>query len=145
MATPVNFGGQHKATRNKGTKPRYEDANTLIYISTWFSPETQVNLSCTMFCKWVYCTKAVSCFSWYDIRDIAVYFRKGNTNHHNISISVIKTYCQNLNTYDLKTETTFIEKCTQLQINLVFTGDSSESLVYDVLQLNVLHTGHLMF
>ncbi|KAG5444159.1 hypothetical protein CSKR_101649 [Clonorchis sinensis] len=38
------------------------------------------------------------------------------------------------------------EKYTHLQINLVFTGDSSESLVfYAVLQLNVLHTGHLMF
>ncbi|KAG5441664.1 hypothetical protein CSKR_103199 [Clonorchis sinensis] len=32
-----------------------------------------------------------------------------------------------------------------LKINLVFTGDSSESLVYDVFQLNVLHTGLLMF
>ncbi|KAG5452382.1 hypothetical protein CSKR_100807 [Clonorchis sinensis] len=38
-----------------------------------------------------------------------------------------------------------LEKYTHLQINLVFTGDSRESLVYDVLQLNVLHTGHLMF
>ncbi|KER31742.1 hypothetical protein T265_12926, partial [Opisthorchis viverrini] len=38
----------------------------------------------------------------------------------------------------------FIEKYTNLQINLVFTGDSIESLVYDVLQLNVLHTGRLM-
>ncbi|KER25654.1 hypothetical protein T265_06944 [Opisthorchis viverrini] len=36
------------------------------------------------------------------------------------------------------------EKYTHLQINLVFTGDSIESLVYDVLQLNVLHTGRLM-
>ncbi|KAG5445486.1 hypothetical protein CSKR_100975 [Clonorchis sinensis] len=36
------------------------------------------------------------------------------------------------------------DKYTHLQINLVFTGDSSESLVYDVLQLNVLHEGHLM-
>ncbi|KER21735.1 hypothetical protein T265_15022, partial [Opisthorchis viverrini] len=37
------------------------------------------------------------------------------------------------------------EKYTHLQINLVFTRDSTESLVYDILQLNVLHTGHLMF
>ncbi|KER27001.1 hypothetical protein T265_13887, partial [Opisthorchis viverrini] len=36
------------------------------------------------------------------------------------------------------------EKYTHLQINLVFTGDSIESLVYDVLQLNVLHTDRLM-
>ncbi|KAG5453631.1 hypothetical protein CSKR_111584 [Clonorchis sinensis] len=36
-------------------------------------------------------------------------------------------------------------KYTHLQINLIFTTDSSESLVYDVLQLNVLHTGHFMF
>ncbi|KAG5453879.1 hypothetical protein CSKR_108595 [Clonorchis sinensis] len=31
------------------------------------------------------------------------------------------------------------DECTHLQINLVFTEDSSKSLVYDVLQLNVLH------
>ncbi|KER22243.1 hypothetical protein T265_09610 [Opisthorchis viverrini] len=31
------------------------------------------------------------------------------------------------------------------QVNLVFTGDSSESLVYDVFQLNVLYPGRLMF
>ncbi|KER20228.1 hypothetical protein T265_11167 [Opisthorchis viverrini] len=33
---------------------------------------------------------------------------------------------------------------THLPINLVFTGDSSESLVYDILQQNGLHAGHLM-
>ncbi|KER23644.1 hypothetical protein T265_08500 [Opisthorchis viverrini] len=33
---------------------------------------------------------------------------------------------------------TVFEKYTHLQINLVFTGDSIESFVYDVLQLNVL-------
>ncbi|KAG5450664.1 hypothetical protein CSKR_108786 [Clonorchis sinensis] len=37
------------------------------------------------------------------------------------------------------------DKYTQLQINLVFTEDSSESLVYGVPQLNVLHKGCLMF
>ncbi|KAG5445186.1 hypothetical protein CSKR_103361 [Clonorchis sinensis] len=37
------------------------------------------------------------------------------------------------------------EKYTHLQITLVFTGDSSESLVYDVFQLNVPHKGRLMF
>ncbi|KER21875.1 hypothetical protein T265_14994, partial [Opisthorchis viverrini] len=36
------------------------------------------------------------------------------------------------------------EKYTNLQINLVLMGNSTESLVYDVLQLNVLHTSHLM-
>ncbi|KER26958.1 hypothetical protein T265_05867 [Opisthorchis viverrini] len=36
-------------------------------------------------------------------------------------------------------------KYTPLQINLLFTTDPTESLVYDVLQLNVLHTGRLMF
>ncbi|KER23916.1 hypothetical protein T265_08283 [Opisthorchis viverrini] len=30
-------------------------------------------------------------------------------------------------------------------LNLVFTKESTESLVYDILQLNVLHTGRLMF
>ncbi|KAG5454618.1 hypothetical protein CSKR_106010 [Clonorchis sinensis] len=40
---------------------------------------------------------------------------------------------------------TDFDKYTQLQIILVFAGDSSQSLVYDVLQLNVLHTGRLMF
>ncbi|KAG5442040.1 hypothetical protein CSKR_112026 [Clonorchis sinensis] len=37
------------------------------------------------------------------------------------------------------------DKYTHLQISLVFTGDSSESLVCGVLQLNVLHTSRLMF
>ncbi|KAG5451188.1 hypothetical protein CSKR_102638 [Clonorchis sinensis] len=37
------------------------------------------------------------------------------------------------------------KKYTHLQFNLVFTGDSNESLVYDILQLNVLHKGRLMF
>ncbi|KER27960.1 hypothetical protein T265_05085 [Opisthorchis viverrini] len=36
------------------------------------------------------------------------------------------------------------EKYTHLQINLVFMRDSTESLVYDILQLTVLHTGRLM-
>ncbi|KER27193.1 hypothetical protein T265_13840, partial [Opisthorchis viverrini] len=36
------------------------------------------------------------------------------------------------------------EKYTQLQNNLVFTRGSTESLVYDILQLNVLYTGRLM-
>ncbi|KER20673.1 LOW QUALITY PROTEIN: hypothetical protein T265_15260 [Opisthorchis viverrini] len=39
---------------------------------------------------------------------------------------------------------TVFEKYTHLQINLVFTTDSTESLVYDILQLNVMHTGRLM-
>ncbi|KAG5445360.1 hypothetical protein CSKR_113615 [Clonorchis sinensis] len=39
----------------------------------------------------------------------------------------------------------FSDKYTHSQISLVFTDDSSESLVYDLLQLNVLHTGRFMF
>ncbi|KER28746.1 hypothetical protein T265_04440 [Opisthorchis viverrini] len=35
----------------------------------------------------------------------------------------------------------YIPTNTQMQCNLVFTGDSSDSLVYDILQLNVLHKG----
>ncbi|KER23425.1 hypothetical protein T265_14645, partial [Opisthorchis viverrini] len=37
------------------------------------------------------------------------------------------------------------DKQTHLQVDLVSTGDSSESLVYDVIQLNVLHTDHFTF
>ncbi|KAG5441409.1 hypothetical protein CSKR_107687, partial [Clonorchis sinensis] len=37
------------------------------------------------------------------------------------------------------------DKHTHLQINLAITGDSSSRLVYSVLQLNVLHTGCLIF
>ncbi|KER33728.1 hypothetical protein T265_00416 [Opisthorchis viverrini] len=37
------------------------------------------------------------------------------------------------------------DQYTHLQINLVFTRDLTESLVYDILQLNVLHTGRFMF
>ncbi|KER25120.1 hypothetical protein T265_07345 [Opisthorchis viverrini] len=36
------------------------------------------------------------------------------------------------------------QRYTHLQINLLFTGDSIEHLVYDVLQQNVLHTDRLM-
>ncbi|KER26817.1 hypothetical protein T265_13932, partial [Opisthorchis viverrini] len=38
-----------------------------------------------------------------------------------------------------------INELTHLQINLVSTSDSTEPLVYDTPQLNVLHTGCLMF
>ncbi|KER24444.1 hypothetical protein T265_07874 [Opisthorchis viverrini] len=37
------------------------------------------------------------------------------------------------------------EKYTHLKINLVFARDSAEPLDYDIRQLNVLHTGRLMF
>ncbi|KER26747.1 hypothetical protein T265_13934, partial [Opisthorchis viverrini] len=39
----------------------------------------------------------------------------------------------------------YLDKHTHLQINFVFTTDSTESLIYDILQLNVLHTGRLVF
>ncbi|KAG5445308.1 hypothetical protein CSKR_105793, partial [Clonorchis sinensis] len=39
----------------------------------------------------------------------------------------------------------FVDNYTHLQINLVFTADSTISLVCDILQLNVLHKGRLMF
>ncbi|KER29428.1 hypothetical protein T265_03993 [Opisthorchis viverrini] len=38
----------------------------------------------------------------------------------------------------------FLEKYTHLQVNLVFTRDPTESLVYDVLRVNVLHCAYLM-
>ncbi|KER31349.1 hypothetical protein T265_13000, partial [Opisthorchis viverrini] len=47
--------------------------------------------------------------------------------------------------FSLETRGATIDKYTHLQINLVFTRDSTESLAYDILQLNVLHTGRLMF
>ncbi|KER28598.1 hypothetical protein T265_04641 [Opisthorchis viverrini] len=43
----------------------------------------------------------------------------------------------------LNTNWTVFEKYTHLQINLVSKRDQTESLVYDVLQLNVPHTGRL--
>ncbi|KER33661.1 hypothetical protein T265_00547 [Opisthorchis viverrini] len=75
--------------------------------------------------------QATSCFSRYGIRDFAI---------HVYSPRVFV----NLMIYFYPNWTAF-EKYTHLQINLVLTGDSIESLVYDVLQLNVLHTGYLMF
>ncbi|KER31096.1 hypothetical protein T265_13036, partial [Opisthorchis viverrini] len=39
---------------------------------------------------------------------------------------------------------TVFEKQTHFQINLIFTKDSTEPFVYDILQLNVLQTGRLM-
>ncbi|KAG5441999.1 hypothetical protein CSKR_106962 [Clonorchis sinensis] len=36
------------------------------------------------------------------------------------------------------------DRYTHLQINLVFTEGSGESLVYDILQLSLLHAGHLV-
>ncbi|KER20104.1 LOW QUALITY PROTEIN: hypothetical protein T265_15393 [Opisthorchis viverrini] len=44
----------------------------------------------------------------------------------------------------LRIDFVVIEKYTHLQIKLVFTRDSTESLAYDILQLNVLHTGCLI-
>ncbi|KER22577.1 hypothetical protein T265_09374 [Opisthorchis viverrini] len=49
--------------------------------------------------------------------------------------------------HDLSTRENYLqqnEKYTHLQINLFFTRDSTESLVYDILQLKVLYTGRLM-
>ncbi|KER33216.1 hypothetical protein T265_00904 [Opisthorchis viverrini] len=40
---------------------------------------------------------------------------------------------------------TVFEKHTHLQIILLFTRDLTESLIYDIRQLNVLHTDCLMF
>ncbi|KAG5448525.1 hypothetical protein CSKR_101964 [Clonorchis sinensis] len=37
------------------------------------------------------------------------------------------------------------DKYTHLQLNLFLTVDSTQSLVYDILQLSVLHKGRLMF
>ncbi|KER28511.1 hypothetical protein T265_13559, partial [Opisthorchis viverrini] len=48
-------------------------------------------------------------------------------------------------TFYLNSNWTVFDKHTNLQINLVFTRDSTESLVCDILQLNMLHTGRLMF
>ncbi|KAG5454085.1 hypothetical protein CSKR_112630 [Clonorchis sinensis] len=39
----------------------------------------------------------------------------------------------------------YFDKYTHLQINLAFTRDSTEFLVYDILQLNMLHQGRLLF
>ncbi|KER26342.1 hypothetical protein T265_14023, partial [Opisthorchis viverrini] len=44
----------------------------------------------------------------------------------------------------LNSNCTVFEKYAHLQINFVFTRDSTESLVYGILQLNVLHTRGLM-
>ncbi|KER33580.1 LOW QUALITY PROTEIN: hypothetical protein T265_12605 [Opisthorchis viverrini] len=46
--------------------------------------------------------------------------------------------------FDTSKLNSLFEKYTHLQINLVFTRDLSESLVCDILQLIVLHTGRLM-
>ncbi|KAG5447166.1 hypothetical protein CSKR_106409 [Clonorchis sinensis] len=45
----------------------------------------------------------------------------------------------------LNPDWTDFDKYTHLQIGLAFTGDSAESPVYDVLQLNALHKGRPMF
>ncbi|KAG5442803.1 hypothetical protein CSKR_112266 [Clonorchis sinensis] len=62
----------------------------------------------------------------------------GSVGRRNPRVFVNLMFCLNPNWTDC-------DKYTHLQINLVFKGDSSESLVYEVLQLNVPHTGRLMF
>ncbi|KAG5441671.1 hypothetical protein CSKR_103194 [Clonorchis sinensis] len=49
-----------------------------------------------------------------------------------------------LNLFSRK-NTKHFDKCTHVQITLVFTGYPAECLVYDIIQLNVLHKGRLMF
>ncbi|KAG5441157.1 hypothetical protein CSKR_102747 [Clonorchis sinensis] len=44
-----------------------------------------------------------------------------------------------------RTQPTTSDQYTDLQIDLVFTRDPTESLVYDILQLNVVHTDLLIF
>ncbi|KER26053.1 hypothetical protein T265_14085, partial [Opisthorchis viverrini] len=52
--------------------------NTLLCKSIWFSRETQLNLSFMIFYNLMCGTLAASRFSWHDIRDVAVYFHRGN-------------------------------------------------------------------
>ncbi|KER24108.1 hypothetical protein T265_08150 [Opisthorchis viverrini] len=95
-------------------------------------------------------TKAASCFSRYDIRDTVGRFPKRNysqdLHHGSVEHYPPSHYfgCRGASRRDLRMAVV-IEKYTHLQINLVFTNDSTESLVYNILQLNVLHTGRLMF
>ncbi|KAG5453516.1 hypothetical protein CSKR_112261 [Clonorchis sinensis] len=62
------------------------------------------------------CTQAASCFSWYDIRDITIYFHKGNYSQEIPSSANQFGFCERL------------------------TWNPAESLVCDDFrQLNVLH------
>ncbi|KER31939.1 hypothetical protein T265_01874 [Opisthorchis viverrini] len=108
-----------------------------------------------------------SCFTWHDIRNIAVYFHEGNYSHVGLKSAnyarkgvvmnetVHKVVKHSSTAHDRprpswglsgrRSPRTDFDKCTHLQINLVFTGNSTESLVYDIPQLNILHNSRLIF
>ncbi|KAG5443162.1 hypothetical protein CSKR_108506, partial [Clonorchis sinensis] len=83
--------------------------------------------------------QAVSCFSWYDIRDITVYFDKGNylQGRRGPRVSVNLMFYLNPNWTD-------VDNYIHLKIIMVFRGSSFESLVYNILQLNALDKGRLL-
>ncbi|KER22749.1 hypothetical protein T265_14791, partial [Opisthorchis viverrini] len=95
--------------------------NTLICKSFWFSRETQVNL--------IYDILQLN-----ELHTDCLMFQK-------LLTSLLKTLRQPPTGFALLGTH---QKYTHLQINLVFTGDSTESLLHDILQLNVLQTGRLM-
>ncbi|KER26426.1 hypothetical protein T265_06341 [Opisthorchis viverrini] len=81
--------------------------------------------------------QTASFFSPYDIRDVVIHVLHGALIQQK-TVEKVKGQLQPTN-WSISREIH-----THLQINLVFTRDQTEPLVYDVLQLNVLHTGRLM-
>ncbi|KER33097.1 hypothetical protein T265_12687, partial [Opisthorchis viverrini] len=79
-----------------------------------------------------------------DCGQLHMYFRYSNLNAVLAPVAWVKlrnfSSCVTYEPWD-----PCYDKYSHLQINPVFMGDTSESIVYDVLQLNVLHTVHLMF
>ncbi|KER19620.1 hypothetical protein T265_11657 [Opisthorchis viverrini] len=80
--------------------------------------------------------QAASCCNRYDIRDITIH-PEGVLRFKS---KVPQSSCGKGRILPVINKHNF-ERYTHLQINLVFTTDSTESLVYDIPQLKVLHTG----
>ncbi|KER33621.1 hypothetical protein T265_00512 [Opisthorchis viverrini] len=108
----------------------YFNKYTQLRINLVFTGDSVEPLVFMIFFNRMCCTQVASCFSWFDIRDITVYFHEGSDSQG----------CWKL--FDSPQPVS--PSCLGF-ISLTSTGDSIESLIYDVLQLNVLHTGRLMF
>ncbi|KAG5441464.1 hypothetical protein CSKR_109832 [Clonorchis sinensis] len=126
--------------------------NTFICISIWFSRLTQLNLSLMVFFNCMCQTKAASCSSCYDIRNIAIHVYAYCTTHKvaENSSTARDRFCPSSGSSGRRDSTEFIV-CDILRLSLLHKGclmfrlETNGSLVYDILQLNVLRKGYLIF
>ncbi|KER25288.1 LOW QUALITY PROTEIN: hypothetical protein T265_14237 [Opisthorchis viverrini] len=132
------------ATSLPGWGPRYPHCAWLETLQDMAANRCQWR-SCCQFLSRLPHTKIASYFSGYDIREIAETTHKvaenGSTAHDRLCPSWGSSGRRSQPNVLLEPK---VQEIYSFQITLVFTRDSTESLVYDILQLNVLHTGRHM-